>query len=246
MDPQLLEKRIEDALLIAERRQTPHFVGFLTEGEAALACRIAQNLRGRFCLWGGFDEADRTFFCALPDWCEPEKVSFPVAAFTLTFRPCDPVSHRDVLGALMALGISRESVGDILVEPGRAVVFLASDIAPYVLSQLEMVGRAGVKAATGFLEPLPARGSFSFVEDTVASARLDCIVAALVRCGRSKSEELIAEGRVCVNSFPCEKCAKQIEEGDRITVRGYGKFVVDSMQGRTKKGRIVLRAKKYS
>ena len=50
---------------------------------------------------------------------------------------------------------------------------------------------------------------------------------------------------VSVNSLCVEKTVKTVETGDKITVRGYGKFVLDSADGRTKKDRIVIKAKKY-
>lgn len=245
MEPELLSKRVGDALEIAARRAVPHFVGFLTEEEAALAKLAAERLHGRFCLWGGYDGAERQVFCALPDWCEPDDAAFPIAPLTLTFRACDTLSHRDVLGALMGQGLTREAVGDILLEPGRAVVFLLAEVAPFVTSQLETVGRAGVRLTAGFDEPLPGRGTLLDVTETVASARLDCVIAALLRCGRSQAEALLAEGRVRVNALACEKGTRQIRAGDTVSVRGYGKFAVDAVQDRTKKGRIVLRAKKY-
>lgn len=245
MEERLLERRIADALQIADRRQVPHFVGFLTEEEAARAAAFAGNRGARFCLWGGYDDAERRLFCALPDWCEPDDAPFPITPLTLSARSCDVFSHRDVLGALTALGLARVSIGDIRVEPGRAVAFLLAEVASFAASQLETVGRVGVKCSTGFTPPLPQPATMVPMEDTVASARLDCVVAALARCGRSQAEALIAQGRVSVNALPCEKVSRPVAAGDRITVRGCGKFAVDALEDRTKKGRVILRARKY-
>ena len=65
------------------------------------------------------------------------------------------LSHRDILGSLMALGIKRETVGDILIEEGRAVVFVCGDVKEYILNQVEKIGRVGVDMTEGCSFPLP-------------------------------------------------------------------------------------------
>lgn len=85
---------------------------------------------------------------------EPSREKFPVASLTLTFRRQDTLSHRDFLGALMALGIERETLGDILVEEGRAVLFLKEEMVSFVEQNLEKVGSTGVGIERGFAEPL--------------------------------------------------------------------------------------------
>ena len=86
---------------------------------------------------------------------------------------------------------------------------------------------------------------FSQFADTVAAARLDCVVASLAGCSRSVACQLIEEKLVLVNSVCCDKTVKNIKNGDTVTIRSKGKFIIDSIDGRTKKDRLIIKAKKY-
>ncbi|MBO7217096.1 MAG: hypothetical protein J6V50_00170 [Clostridia bacterium] len=246
MNRELLVPRIKDTVRICETSSMPRFIGFLTSAEAAEVAGAVKELSCKYEFFGGYEDAERLFFGVFPDWCEDRSSFWPVVGVTFTFRAQDKLSHRDFLGALMSLGITRETVGDILVEEGRAVVFLNRDILSAVLDGIQKIGRVGVIAKEGVSLPLPGASIMTDITETVASLRLDSVVAALIKTSRSKAVTLIEEGLVSVNSLSVEKTTKTVTHGDKITVRGYGKFVIESALGRTKKDRIVLIAKKYT
>ena len=75
--------------------------------------------------------------------------------------------------------------------------------------------------------------------------RLDNIVSELVKTSRAKSEEIIKEQRVFVNYEVVEKVSKNINIGDKITIRGKGKFEIKRQIGNTKKERTILVVEKY-
>lgn len=243
MESEIFEARIHDTADICERTSRPKFLGFLSREEAVLAGKIIEkrNVRHRF--FGGYEDAERLVLGCFPEWDEEQ--NFPIVAVTFAFRKEDKLSHRDFLGSLMGLGLTRESVGDILVEEGRAVAFLLEDISEFVFSQIEKVGRTGVAVTKGFVLPLPQKSEVSESNCTVASERLDCVVAALCNLSRNTAAEKIAEGLVSVNSVITEKTTKTVTSGDAVTVRGKGKFIIDSIDGKTRKNRIVLKYKKY-
>ena len=253
----LLLARVEDAARLCRLKSTPRFVGFLDERQSVIAlaaARAAAGHTGEGCrLFGGYPDAERTLLGFLPDWCadlasEEAQALFPIAPVTLSWRAdraSRPLSHRDFLGTLMSLGIKRESVGDILVGEGKAVLFLLRDILSYVLSQLEKVGGARVTAAEGLPAELPGVHSFLEISDTVASPRLDAVIASLVRGSRGRAEELLAAGLVSLDGLPCDKSTRTVAEGVVIKIRGTGKFIIDALRDRTKKGRLMLRARKY-
>ncbi len=245
MESEFFLPRIRDAVRLSEISSMPRFVGFLTATEAAEAERTAKAEGGLISFFGGYASAERVFFGAFPERCEDKARFWPIEAVTFSYRVQDKLSHRDVLGALMSLGIARETVGDILIEDGRAVAFLNRDILPAVMNGIDKIGRVGVTLREGFTEPLPEGSKTKELSDTVASLRLDAVVAALVGTSRGKALELIQNGLVSVNSLMVEKSVRTIKSGDRITVRGVGKFTVDSVDGMTKKGRIILKAKKF-
>ena len=242
MDEKLFSARVNDLAELADKTSSPQFFGFLTEEEYSNSIKILKN-RFRHCYYGGYDDAERTMLCLMPDWCESP--NFPITAVTFSYNSNYNLTHRDFLGALMSLGITRESVGDILVESGRTVVFLKNQIVNFVITQISKVGSVGVNLKLGFSEPLPQKGVLVSCTDTVSSMRLDCVVSAVCGVSRNSATELIEASKVSVNSVFVEKTTKTINEGDTLTVRGKGKIFIVSASEHTKKGRIVLNYNKY-
>ncbi len=243
MEAELLKARINDTADICLRTNKPKFFGFLSEEQAALAQNQLNNRNLNYKLFGGFSGANRVMLGCFPDWAED--FSFPITAITFNFRKEYTLSHRDFLGSLMALGITRESVGDILVGEGVAVAFITEDVKKFVFTQITKIGRVGVEISEGFCEPLPQTSKLADFTDTIASARLDCVVSALCSVSRGKANELIEIGLVSINSLVCQKATREVKENDILTVRGKGKFVIISLSGKTKKQRTVLEYKKY-
>ena len=243
MEQQLLIPRIEDTAKLAYRTDSPKFLGFLSLEECVAAERALSSKNINFKLYGGFDEAQRKMLGCFPEWCDDK--SFPITPVTVKFRSVDKLGHRDILGALMGTGLKREKVGDILIEDGRAVVFLCDDIVDFVIQNVEKMGRLGVNLSIGAEYPLPTAKQPVELTETVASKRLDCVIAAICRMSRGDAVRKIEIGEVFVNSAVCEKITYTLNDGDAVTVRGNGKFIIDSFPQKTKKDRLVLKFKKY-
>lgn len=245
MQTDLLKARVFDLADISHKSGTPRFMGFLTPEEAELVKGIGyKNIE--FSFFGGYEGALRVFLCAHSADIDVKTAAYPIDALSVTFRESDTLTHRDFLGSLMSKGIKRETVGDILVEEGRAVMFVSRDISKYICEQTDRIGRVGVKIEKGYTLPLPVGDKKVGVISTVASMRLDCVVAALINLSRDKSTKFIADGLVSINSVVANKPTKAVAVGDKITVRGYGKFTIISADGITRKGRTVLTAEKYN
>lgn len=243
MDNALFSARVNDTADICEKTQKPKFLGFLTADEAEYARRLLNVSRCNVKFFGGYEGAERVMLGCFPDWDEIRE--FPISAVTFTFRKSDTLRHRDFLGALMALGIKRETVGDILTEEGRAVIFVTNDIKGFITSQIEKIGSAGVKVSEGFLPPLPLQDRLEDLAVTAASERIDCVISAICGISRAKAEEIIGSGLVTLNSVTLLKQTKAVAAGDVISVRSKGKFTVASLDGRTKKNRIIIKYKRY-
>ncbi len=245
-DDEVLEAKLRDALRLAQSGGRPRFVGFLDERQAASTQKLMDHLCFKnYMLWGGHENSERVVFGAFPDFLEPDTALFPVTPLTASFRPCDSLSHRDFLGALLANGIVRETLGDILVEEGRCVLFARSEIAGFVLSQTSKIGRVGVRLTEGAAEPLPAGGDFEDFSAVVASARLDCIVAAAAGVSREKASGMISAGLVMLNHEANTSVSAAVPEGSKISVRGKGRFILDRLGPVTKKGRLSIAGRKY-
>ena len=239
----LLTSRVNDALRIARDSSVSKYLGFLDEREAALCaglCRHAGGIEVRF--FGGYEGAERVMLGLIPPG---EEAAFPLRALTLTVRNSAALSHRDWLGSLLSLGIKRDAVGDLLCEEGRCVAFVTESVAPLIRQELTKVGGEGVRVSEGFTEPLPTAHRFLARTETVASVRLDGVVAAVCACSRTQAAEWIRLGLVAVNGLPCAKGDAPLRAGDRLAVRGKGKFIFDSTDRRTRKGRVLLEFRQY-
>ncbi len=243
MDEKLFFARVNDAVELCYKSSAPQFLGFLTETETAKAQEILCKGNVSFRFFGGYDEAQRVMLGVFPEWCEA--APFPIRALTFSYRECDVLSHRDFLGSVMALGVTRETVGDILVESGRAVMFVTAEMEKYISSQIEKVGRVGVSISQGFTNPLPQHSQLLEFSGTIASARLDCVVAEICSTSRAKAAEMIESALVSVNSVRSQKITRMVENKDKVTVKGKAKFIIDSISNFSKKGRIILKYSKY-
>ena len=83
------------------------------------------------------------------------------------------------------------------------------------------------------------------IEGTVASFRLDCIFALALKTSREKARTIISSKEVNINYFPVNKPDYLLKENDVFSIRGFGKFRFESINGSTKKNRIHITLKKY-
>jgi len=146
---------------------------------------------------------------------------------------------------LIGCGIIRDKIGDILCGDGLAVVFVKSELAEFIVSQMTKVGREGVKIECPFVGELPVMHTFKPISGTVASARLDAVLKVLLGSSREQAAELIRMSLVNVNHQSCQSVSITLHEGDLLSVRGRGRFIIDDLSGTSAKGRIILRARKY-
>ncbi len=232
----LFVSKLDDAVYLSQKRQKPYFFSFLSEAEQAVAKQYLESTGfDSFGFYGGYENSERKVLCL--DYYDDDPV-YPISALEFKFRQADKLTHRDFLGALMSLGIERETVGDILVEDGRCVVFVKTEIADYIKSQISKIGRAGVKVSDADVSSLPKGRGEEEKSVIVSSLRLDNIVAAISGASREKTKNLILSGNVTLNFFECTNISKSVCEGDVLTVRGKGKFKINGVMGETKKHRI--------
>ena len=199
--------------------------------------------------FGGYEGAERQMLIYLPDYLDANALTAddsPLVCLRAMFYEGDNPNHRDFLGALMGAGIARETVGDICVGQGSCDFFVTAEIAPYVLQNFTGAGRTKLH-----LEKIPLsevsvpEPETKEIRDTLASLRLDSVISAGFRVGRSAAAQYVTSGRAAINGLPCEKPDKAVEEGANISVRGLGKILLRTVNGQTKKGRISVIIDRY-
>ena len=237
-----------DKLQAGMGKNIPASTGFLSPREQELARFLFGQAEGLYA-FGGYAEAERKMLVYLPDYLEEAYLmgeESPVVCLRAQFYKEDSPSHRDFLGALMGVGISRQAVGDICVGKDSCDFFVTAQIAPYLLQSFCNAGRVSLRLSQVPLDqaqiPQP---EYKELRDTLASLRLDSVVAAGFRMGRGAAAEAIQAGRVAVDGLSCEKPDKPVAEGVKISLRGLGKIRLASAGGLTKKGRIPVVIHRY-
>ena len=174
------------------------------------------------------------------------KTTLGLSLLRLTQKGQQTLSHRDYLGALTGLGVKREIAGDILVRENGADLIVLSEMADYLAANFEQAGRVTLTARKLLLSDLILpEGRREEFRDTVASLRLDNLVAAAFSISRSDAAEAIQRGLVSVNSLILQKPDAPVREGDRIVSRGKGKVLLAQVGGTTKKGRISVTLERF-
>ena len=231
-----LKSNISNIIHFAKNRNTPKFSTFLDERQQIIAQEILNSLKyHNYKFFGGIENCDRTILGVFPEYQTMETDIFPITALELTYSDKNGISHPDCLGSLMGLQIKRESIGDIIVSDKSAILFVDTDIADFIRFNLDKVGRASVKVAVVDTIDVDKKQEFQQITGTVSSLRLDCIVALLINKSRTIATQTIQSNLVKLNYQDTQNVSKQIVEGDTITIRGKGKFIVMGPIKKTKK-----------
>ncbi len=251
MDDQELLRRAEDLCRRSEKKGIVTESTFLTPAERAMLeakFHTAQGMTIRF--FGGTEESERTVAFFFPedmvvfDDDIPEHVKEQICAIQYRAYFGEP-GHRDYLGALLASGISRDRLGDILIQGNTATVFCLTGIRSHLLT-VDRIGRITVKAEQIALNsvqlPQKERKEKSI---SVMSMRLDAVAAGMFNLSRSVCARMINEGCLSLNYSVCLKTDAGIKEGDVISLRGYGKGKVTGIGGTSRKGRQFIRVERY-
>lgn len=239
-EDKLVVSKAYDTIYLCEKRHCATFYGFLNEHEVQV---IKDNvyLTEECLFWGGYSDARRVVFgCGENDF-----LSFPISSLCFTYKDEYKLSHRDFLGSLMALGIERSTIGDILVFDGQAIVFVKTEIAPYIKQEIRKIGRVGVKISDYDSSDFSYSQKYDELSFTVSSLRLDVFVSALCNLSREKASKLITTENVTVNYILQTSNSKTLNVGDVVTIKKYGKFVFTNNNGFSKKGRIRVLVKHF-
>lgn len=243
-EEQLFCRRVADAARRCGSCGRAQYLGFLDERQQALAeMQLARLQWAQSLFWGGYPGAERGVL-ALYDAAPPPLEEYPLCCLRITARG-GGLTHRDYLGALLGLGLQRECLGDILPDEEGAYLFSLQPQAALIVRELVSVGRQ--KGRAEHCLPPPALAARAGQEScvSVASLRLDAVLAALLHKSRERAAELVRAEKVLVNHIPLGSPSALLEEGDNITVRGTGKFRLQQIGGPSKKGRIFVTCIKY-
>ncbi|MEG0692446.1 MAG: YlmH/Sll1252 family protein [Oscillospiraceae bacterium] len=235
------KSNIINMIHFARNRNSPKFSAFLDERQQIIAQEILNASKySNYKFFGGLENCDRVILGVFPERQPMQNDAFPITSLKLTYSDKNEISHRDCLGSLMGLQIKRESIGDIVVLDTCSILFADNDIADFICLNLDKVGRANVKVTIADGVEIEKKQEYQEITGTVSSLRLDCIIALLLNKSRTVATQTIQANLVKVNYQDEQNVSKQISEGDVITIRGKGKFIVEGPIKKTKKDRCFI------
>lgn len=225
------------------------FTDFLSVAELAVFYDNEAELRfAHPTLFGGCDVSERKMIRFGSEEDLGYVQDFPITALVITpvaDRFADDLNHRDFLGALMNLGIKREMLGDIFVRDKKACVFCRDSIAGYIADNLSRVRHTTVRVE--ITEDIPDIASHETEERIiqVSSQRIDAVISRVYNLSRQEAVNMFPAGLIFLNGRSCTENARQLKDGDVISVRGKGKFEYAGELGLSKKGKLNCRVRIY-
>ena len=245
-DEKILVSRIIDTVSATEEKNILRNTQFLNGREINLAKKVASYFNVSYGFYGGYAEAERCVLVSCPEFVYLEEEDIPIKVIRAKTKNNSRLSHRDYMGAVLNLGIKREKIGDIVVCEDCGYIFCMDDIADYIVSQIEKIGNCGVVlTVSDFNNVSVPPKQFKEITDSVNSIRLDALVSVATGLSRSDAATHIQRGNVSVNWEVKDKIGFKPQEGDVLSVHGYGRILFYKIGGSSKKGRTFITLRRY-
>lgn len=240
MDEELqLKKRFEELYNRSYNNGCYTYTDFLTLAQQDILVKSLP--KNGYSFWGGYENAERKIACfgseEICGYADTPPV-YCVKIEPLRQKFADALTHRDFLGSLMALGIKREALGDIIVFENTGYLFCLETITPYIVENCVSVRHTSVSCAVVDKPPVESVKLPDESETVTASLRCDAVIAAVYKLSRSESQKLFEQKLVFINSANCLNASQSLNENDLVSVRGKGRFIFCGKVLTTKKGRM--------
>ncbi|MBM7642619.1 YlmH family RNA-binding protein [Streptococcus loxodontisalivarius] len=219
---------------------TTYLTDFLDPRQVTIAQSIIASSSLQSFVSSDFIGGEYARLLIAPDYYQLDQADFEISLLEVDYnRKFNQISHGQVMGTLInQLGIRRTVFGDILLTDDHLQVYVMTSMLSYFQENVKKIGKASVKLRQCKLEER-VQVKESFKEDLVlvSSLRLDKVVASVLKLSRSVSLKLIASQKVKLNYSIADRASEELSIGDLVSVRGYGRFTLDSLAGLSKQGK---------
>ena len=246
-EQELCKKRLIDLSKQANRKGIVLFSDFLNLNEQNIYQQCVKLFETKTESFGGVDFAERQIIAFIPDALYYDW-EYPITALKIVPsypKFAEKLGHRDILGALMHLGIDRGKVGDIIVDEDVYYLICDETMADFFIESLDKIRHTVVKLSRVSLEELKALQKLKEMEGIVTSNRLDNLLACVFKLSRSQALDLLRAQKVFVNGKNTENPSYHVKTDEIISLRGYGRFIFKEEYGTTNKGRMKIRYQIY-
>lgn len=244
----LLVKKIMDKIDKVLRNYSTEYTNFIDPYNREICCSVINRyIDISYHEDGGFPLAERKSIILYPNYFEKSDINDYLVGLQINGKfKLNSISHRDILGSILGLGINRDKIGDIIVKDNCCQVIVLSNIASYIELNLNKIGKTSVKI--DIINKNEIKNNDEIFEEKViiaASLRLDAVMSSFINLSRVKCVNIIKATKVKVNFKSIISPSKEIKENDLISVRGIGRFRVIKILGYTKKNNTKILIRKY-
>ena len=195
------------------------------------------NLGVKFSFLGINDSCEKKMIGVYPKDFDSAMLSFPVKYFKIANgSKFKELEHKHYLGSIMSLGLKREILGDLIVKDGICYGIKQDEMFTFLKENLKMIGKIPVEAEEIISGDIPETEFKELVES----------IASLGNFSRNNAIEALEAGDVALNYNTDKDKSRVVKERDIISIRRKGKFLIDSVLGESKKGKIRILIKKFS
>lgn len=232
-------RKIQDYQYQSLHHQRMILTPFYNPHEQDIVYKIIGNHELKIMSDGGFLNAENQRMIICPDFYEVNKEDFQIVLVEIIYnQQFGKLQHKDILGALMNLGIKRECIGDI--DDGDRLFFTCtSQTFHYIYENLKQIKKSKIhlKVSTETIEI-----QHQFVTKTffLSSLRLDKVVSTLYKISRQTASEAIRAGNVKVNHKDVEEVSFLCHNRDTISFRHHGRVRIVDENRQTKQGNFVI------
>ena len=245
---ELLAKRFLELDRKAYSNSYYTFTDFLGLMEQSVFKEISGKLRGKYEAYGGLSGTERIMI-RFGDPAEiGYEVPFPIVCLRVgpkSQKFADRLTHRDFLGALLNLGIERDTLGDIVIKDNTGYIFAEEEIARYIEKELTRVAKTDVTVSVA--EKLPEGELYrrEVVRVQVSSVRLDAVIARVFHLSREDAQGLFQKHLIFESGREISSCSYSPKAGETVSVRGHGRFIYLGEVGVSKKGKLNIEVEVY-
>jgi len=221
-----------------------------------ISSNVKKYCGAEYVIYGGWKDSERAIICFLPDYMDEETfftsenaentVVKCIKIEPLNSKFADELNHRDYLGSIMNLGIERDQIGDIITAENKAYVFATPNIADMMEKELVRIRHTSVKCHIVPCSECDIEPKFEEISGSVASERIDAIIAFVYHLSRSEAQKLIESESVFIDGRTAYSGGYDLKEGARVSVRGKGKFIYIGTTNTTRKGRLFVKIKVFA
>lgn len=236
---EIFVKKVLDYQSQALDHQRMILTPFLNPREQEIVKQIIGNQDLIVHSFGGMNNAENQRMIICPSFYDIQKDDFDVVVAEIIYpKQFGSIAHKDVLGALMNLGIKRDCIGDI-DDHDRVFFACTRQTFPFIQDQLTQVKRSKVKIKE-VNEEITIQHEFIKKTFFLSSLRLDKVVSSLYRVSRSQASDAIRAGFVKVNHKEVEEVHFLCHNNDMISFKRHGRVKIVVHDRTTKQGNQVI------